>query len=73
MAEAYGVRIEQLIYSEEVGLQAEPLNKPAGKVKAVFEQVAKLPRTQQDKVVEFVSAFVQQYHDRQSKPPPNEF
>jgi transcriptional regulator with XRE-family HTH domain len=32
---------------------------PSGKVRQVFEQVSKLPRRQQDKVVEFVEAFVQ--------------
>jgi hypothetical protein len=31
-----------------------------GKVQQVFEEVANLPRRQQDKVVEFVSAFVRQ-------------
>jgi hypothetical protein len=32
---------------------------PSGKVRHVFEQVSKLPRRQQKKVVEFVEAFVQ--------------
>jgi hypothetical protein len=32
---------------------------PSGKVRHVFEQVSKLPRRQQQKVVEFVEAFVQ--------------
>jgi transcriptional regulator with XRE-family HTH domain len=32
---------------------------PSGKVRDVFEQVSKLPRRQQQKVVEFVEAFVQ--------------
>jgi transcriptional regulator with XRE-family HTH domain len=32
---------------------------PSGKVRQVFEQVSKLPRRQQEKVVEFVEAFVQ--------------
>jgi transcriptional regulator with XRE-family HTH domain len=31
---------------------------PSGKVRHVFEQVSKLPRRQQQKVVEFVEAFV---------------
>jgi hypothetical protein len=30
-----------------------------GKVRQIFEQVSKLPRRQQEKVVEFVEAFVQ--------------
>jgi hypothetical protein len=32
---------------------------PSGKVRHVFEQVPKLPRREQQKVVEFVEAFVQ--------------
>ena len=32
---------------------------PSGKVRQVFEQVSRLPRRQQQKVVEFVEAFVQ--------------
>jgi len=32
---------------------------PSGKVRQVFEQVSRLPRRQQEKVVEFVEAFVQ--------------
>jgi hypothetical protein len=32
---------------------------PSGKVCHVFEQVSKLPQRQQQKVVEFVEAFVQ--------------
>jgi transcriptional regulator with XRE-family HTH domain len=34
-------------------------NGPSGKVRHVFEQVSKLPRRQQQKVVEVVEAFVQ--------------
>jgi transcriptional regulator with XRE-family HTH domain len=32
---------------------------PSGRIRHVFEQVCKLPRRQQQKVVEFVEAFVQ--------------
>jgi hypothetical protein len=34
-------------------------------VHKVFEEVSKLPRRQQEKIIEFVSAFVNQY--KQSK------
>ena len=34
---------------------------PTGKVQKVFEDVSRLPRRQQEKIVEFVSAFVRQY------------
>lgn len=33
---------------------------PSGKVRQVFEQVSKLPRRQQQKIVEVVEAFVHQ-------------
>jgi hypothetical protein len=39
---------------------AKPKARPSNKVKQVFEEVANLPHRQQDKVVEFVSAFVRQ-------------
>lgn len=36
-------------------------SQPVGKVRQAFEEVSKLPRRQQDKIVEFVTAFVQHY------------
>lgn len=36
-----------------------------GKVQQLFEEVSNLPRRQQDKVVEFVSAFVRQQQQAQ--------
>lgn len=38
----------------------KPKARPSGKVQQLFEEVTALPRRQQDKVVEFVSAFVRQ-------------
>jgi len=35
-------------------------------VQQLFREVAKLPRRQQDKVVEFVSAFIDQYKRKAS-------
>jgi transcriptional regulator with XRE-family HTH domain len=57
MAKALGVRIEDLI----VGSASRALaNRPGpiGEVQRAFEEVRKLPRKQQRKVVEFVVAFV---------------
>jgi transcriptional regulator with XRE-family HTH domain len=34
---------------------------PTGKVQRIFEDVSRLPRRQQDKIVEFVTAIVRQY------------
>lgn len=55
MAAALGVTVETLLDA-----QASPARRggPVGKVRKLFEEVSKLPRTQQEKVVEFVSAFV---------------
>ena len=66
MAEALGVRIEELLHVDGVKqrtVKAGNGGRPAGKVRKVFEEVSRLPRRQQDKVVEFVSAFVKQYQD----------
>lgn len=58
LAKALGVRVEYLL-NGHVGIERQ--GGPVGKVRKVFEDVSKLPRRQQDKVVEFVSAFVKQY------------
>ncbi len=34
---------------------------PTGKVQRIFEDVSRLPRPQQEKIVEFVTAIVRQY------------
>ena len=56
LAEALGTTADYLI-----GIAASwtGTKGPSGKVRQVFEQVSKLPRRQQEKVVEFVEAFVQ--------------
>jgi len=56
LAEALGTTADYLI-----GISAswKGTKGPSGKVRHVFEQVSKLPRRQQQKVVEFVEAFVQ--------------
>lgn len=62
MADALGVRIEDLLNGSGVTRMVKTgKSKPVGKVRRVFEEVSKLPRRQQDKVVEFVTAFVQHY------------
>lgn len=59
MAQALGVSVEQLLDSS-----AAPIKRrggPIGKVRKFFELVSKLPRHQQDKIVEVVSVFVKHY------------
>lgn len=57
LAKILMVSIEQLL-----GIEEHPIRKngPMGKVRKVFEQVSRLPRHQQGKVIEFVEAFVNQ-------------
>ncbi len=61
LAKVLGVTLEELL--------GEPKPKrvvnPGGRVRRVFESVLKLPRRQQEKVAEFVEAFV----DRQTHEP----
>lgn len=56
VAEILNVSADELLGKET----NKPKARPSGKVQQVFEEVSNLPRRQQDKVVEFVSAFVRQ-------------
>jgi len=71
MAEALGVSVEDLLIGETgkaASRKAAKSNgRPAGKVREVFDRVSKLPRRQQEHIVNWVSAYVSQYeHSRQS-------
>lgn len=67
MAAALGVRVELLLEPPtrrgKRALASEPARRPgpAGRLQKVFEKAAALPRRQQDKVVEIVTAMVEQY------------
>lgn len=61
LAKILGVRIERLL---NINGKQERIGGPTGKVRSIFEQVSKLPKKQQEKIVEFVSAFVNQYQDQ---------
>ena len=56
VAEILNVTADELLGRET----KKPKARPSGKVQQIFEEVSNLPRRQQDKVVEFVSAFVRQ-------------
>ncbi len=58
MAKVLGVRIEQMLEGE---IPETRRAGPVGKVQKIFEQVSTLPRRQQDRVIETVSALVTQY------------
>jgi len=69
MAEALGVSVEDLLIGETgkaAGKKAAKSNgRPAGKVREVFDRVSKLPRRQQEHIVNWVSAYVSQYEQNQ--------
>jgi transcriptional regulator with XRE-family HTH domain len=57
LADVLGVRIEELL-----DVQAPPARRaPAGQARRLFEEVQKLPRRQQQKVLDVVSAIVEQF------------
>jgi len=58
LARVLGVSVEQIL---DVEIPIERRNGPVGKVRKLFEDVSALPRRQQEKVLEFVSAIVEQY------------
>jgi transcriptional regulator with XRE-family HTH domain len=57
LARVLGVSVEDLL---DVGRPVARRSGPVGKVRRLFEDVSELPRRQQEKVVEFVSALVEQ-------------
>lgn len=58
LTDILNVSVETLLGKEEK--QGRRPGGPTGKVRRVFEEVSRLPRHQQSKVVEFVEAFVRQ-------------
>ncbi|HVH72141.1 MAG TPA: helix-turn-helix transcriptional regulator [Candidatus Dormibacteraeota bacterium] len=61
MAEALGVTVAELLNVNGEMAIAKRSSRPPGKVRKVFEDVSRLPRRQQEKIVEVVSALVSQY------------
>ncbi|MGH9968978.1 MAG: helix-turn-helix domain-containing protein [Pyrinomonadaceae bacterium] len=65
MADALGVSVEDLLIvdAEKAASRkaAKSNGRPAGKVREVFDRVSKLPRRQQEHIVNWVSAYVSQY------------
>jgi len=62
LADALGVSLQTLL-----GAKHKPSRRqggPVGNVRRLFEEVSRLPRRKQQKVIEFVSAFVSQHKSR---------
>jgi transcriptional regulator with XRE-family HTH domain len=64
MAKALGVRVEDILGDAPVNAVRQP--GPVGEVQRTFEEVRKLPRKQQRKVIEMVQALVEQYKRKAS-------
>jgi len=62
IAKVLGVKMEDLL---SISAEVPKKSGPTGRLQTLFDEVARLPRGQQQKVIEFVSAFVMQY--RQAK------
>lgn len=60
LAEALDVSVESLL-SENGVVAVKKKGGPSGKLRKIFEDASRLPRRQQEKIGEFVSAFVNQY------------
>jgi transcriptional regulator with XRE-family HTH domain len=58
LAKVLGVSVQDLFADK-----APPIRRggPVGKVRKLFEEVSKLPRRQQEKIVEFLTPIVDQY------------
>jgi transcriptional regulator with XRE-family HTH domain len=61
LAEALGVSIEMVLMEGSSNGAVKKKSGPDVKLRQVFEEASSLPRRQQEKIREFVSAFVNQY------------
>jgi len=69
LARALRVSVEELLGEEAKDLETPSLAQlsgPLGHVQRAFDEVRKLPRRQQQKIVEFVVAFVNEYKRKAS-------
>ncbi len=58
MAEILGVRVEELLGHE---VKRKTVAAPSGRARRAFDQVSRLPKRQQQKIIEVVEAFVAQH------------
>ena len=65
VAAALEVSVVELLGEEAATVRAARKTGPTSKLQKVFEEVARLPRRQQEKIVEVVSALMTQYESRQ--------
>lgn len=63
LAKVLGVSVEQIVSGNAVPAKR---NGPVGRAQRVFEDVSRLPRRQQEKVLEMVAALVNEYRRKAS-------
>ena len=66
LAKILGVTIEDLLDDKKRPPARTQRRGPTGKLEKLFDEVARLPRRQQDKITEFVSAFINEYKRKAS-------
>jgi transcriptional regulator with XRE-family HTH domain len=67
IAAALEISVTELLGEEAVAVRKARTNGPVAKVREVFDRVSKLPRRQQEHIVNWVSAYVSHYEqNRQS-------
>ncbi len=66
LAKVLGVTIEDLLDDKKTPKARPQRRGPTGKLQKLFDEVARLPRGQQDKITEFVSALVNEYKRKAS-------
>jgi hypothetical protein len=65
IAEALEISVVELLGEEATRIRTTKKNGPTSKVQKAFEEVSRLPRHQQEKIVDLVTAFVRQYEQAQ--------
>jgi transcriptional regulator with XRE-family HTH domain len=61
LAKVLGVNIQDLIYSDSVKKISSRKTGPISKLRKLFLELEKLPRHQQDKIIDFLSLFIKQH------------
>jgi transcriptional regulator with XRE-family HTH domain len=63
LAKVLGVTVEQLVSGNAVSIKRSG---PVGRAQKIFEEVSNLPRRQQDKLLDVISAYVEQVRRKAS-------
>lgn len=64
MAKTLGVSVEDLLTDKKIN---QKRGGPVGKLRKTFDEVSSLPRRQQEKIIEFVSALILQYKTQKNQ------